>query len=201
MTFDELQKSWQAQQSGFKLKVEPDIFLKEVRRNKQYFEYLIFWRDTREVFAALIGVVLLLCFAIKFDLWSLYPVILLTLFVAVFLVIDRTIQKRNRPAVNDSLLACVECSFAQVEHQIWLLKNVLWWYLLPPDIGIAIFIGHVIWMLHANGKPFASQIVFLVFCAVLSWGVYWLNQYAVRKDLLPRKQELEQFLHSLKNAG
>ena len=48
MTFDELQKSWQAQQSDFKLKIDSTILLKEVQRSKEYFEYLILWRDIRE---------------------------------------------------------------------------------------------------------------------------------------------------------
>jgi len=42
--------------------------------------------------------------------------------------------------------------------------------------------------------------VYCVFCVLLFWGVYLLNQRAVRKELNPRKEELEQLLNSLKDA-
>jgi hypothetical protein len=33
--------------------------------------------------------------------------------------------------------------------------------------------------------------------ALLNWGIYWLNQAAVRKSLEPRERELEALLSSL----
>jgi CubicO group peptidase (beta-lactamase class C family) len=33
-----------------------------------------------------------------------------------------------------------------------------------------------------------------LFCAVTGWGIYWLNQFAVRKELEPRRQELQTLL-------
>ena len=38
----------------------------------------------------------------------------------------------------------------------------------------------------------------VVVCGLVYWGVYWLNQFAVRKHLEPRRQELEMLLSSLK---
>ena len=35
MNFDELQKQWQSQQGGFKLRIDADVLLKEVQRNKE----------------------------------------------------------------------------------------------------------------------------------------------------------------------
>jgi hypothetical protein len=42
----------------------------------------------------------------------------------------RHLQKPNEP--DEPLLQCVKNSLTQMEDQIWLLRNVLWWYLLPP---------------------------------------------------------------------
>ena len=200
MTFDELQKTWQSQQTSFKLTIDSDLLLREVKRNKRFFESAIFWRDVREVGVAFLMFLFFLYFGLKIKIWSLHATALLTLSVGVFMVVDRVIQKRKRPELTGALMGYIENSLAQVVHQIWLLKNVLWWYLLPPSIGIAIFIGHLAWLIRdLPGRGLIFLSVYCVFCVLLFWGVYLLNQRAVRKELNPRKEELEQLLNSLKN--
>jgi len=41
----------------------------------------------------------------------------------------------------------------------------------------------------------------LLFVAVVFWGVYRLNQYGVRKALIPRREELEAMRKSIANGG
>jgi len=119
------------------------------------------------------------------------------------MVTDRLIQKRRQPKVTEILTACIKTSLYKINHQIWLLKNVLWWYLLPPGVGIAIFMGYIAFVVVGRDAISGSigLILFfsgyLIFVFFLYWGIYWLNQMAVRKELLPRKQELEQILESL----
>ena len=199
MNFDELQKQWQSQPGGFKLRIDADVLLKEVQRNKESFESTIFWRDVQEVGVFFAVVPVLLYFALKFNLWSLYLPVLSCIFTGVFMIADRAVQNKKLLKSGDSLITCVETSLAQVEHQIWLLKNVFWWYLFPSIIGVSIFWIHVWWL-----ARFASWTWFFIGgCFVLlilgSVGVYCLNQWAVRKKLFPRKHELEQLLTSLKN--
>ncbi len=202
MTFDELQETWQSQQTSFKLSIDSDLLLREVKRNKRFFESAIFWRDVREVGVAFLMFLFFLYFGLKMKIWSLHATALLTLSVGVFMVVDRIIQKRKCPELTGALMVYIENSLAQVVHQIWLLKNVLWWYLLPPSIGIAIFIGHIAWLIRdLPGRGLIFLSVYCVFCVLLFWGVYLLNQRAVRKELNPRKEELEQLLNSLKNAN
>ena len=38
---------------------------------------------------------------------------------------------------------------------------------------------------------------FALFVVLVYWGIYGLNQYAVRKNLEPRRQELESLLAGL----
>lgn len=200
MNFDELQKKWQSQQGGFKLRIGADVLLKEVQRNKENFESSIFWRDVREAGVALVMAVFFLYQGIKGNSWSLCLPGLACIFVGVFMIADRIIQKKKQPKPGDSLTGCIEISSAQVEHQIWLLKNVLWWYLLPFAIGIALFWGHVAWQVRndpGTGLLFIGEC--FVGLSVLYTGIYYLNQWAVRKYLIPRKQELEKLLASLEN--
>lgn len=71
--------------------------------------------------------------------------------IAAFMLADRMRHKRQPPALGEPLRQRVESSLTQVEHQIWLLRNVLWWYLLPPALSILAFFGQVAWQARSGG--------------------------------------------------
>jgi len=206
MTFDELQNNWQSQPDNFTLTIDSDILLKQVERNRRSFVSLIFWRDFREVAIAMIMFLFFSYVGLTEKLWPTFLLALSCLWIAGFMVTDHLIQKRRQPQVTEILTDCIKTSLYKVNHQIWLLKNVLWWYLLPPGISIAIWMGYIAfvevsrdgisesigWLLFISG--------YLIFVFFLYWGIYCLNQRAVCKELLPRKQELEQILRNLKNG-
>jgi hypothetical protein len=209
MTFNELQKNyWQKDTAGSKLTIDSDMLLQEVRRSKELFESVILSRDIREVAAGIFAVLCCLGFAFFFFYhglnvvaWVLALTTLFDLWVVAFFIVDRIVQRKRCPSRGESLTACIEDSLTQVRHQIWLLKNVFWWYLLPPGIGMVIFFGTVYWQIHSVGKSALIQLfINLALVALVFWGVYWLNQYAVRKDLKPRKDELESLLKNLANG-
>jgi hypothetical protein len=197
MNFEELQKAWQSHDAGAKVLIDADVLLKEVRRNQRNFRATIFWRDAREVGVAALMTWLFLHWAIRDRVWSLYLVAFACLGVGTFMVVDRLMQRRKQPASNDSLKACIETSLHQVNHQIWLLKNVLWWYLLPFAAALAIFIAAAIWRSRHVAATIGGLCVYALVVAVLYWGIYRLNQWAVRTGLDPRRQELERLLASL----
>jgi D-alanyl-D-alanine carboxypeptidase len=89
---------------------------------------------------------------------------------------------------------------AQVEHQIWLLRNVFRWYLLPFTISILAFFAHVSWL---RSEEWLEALAFATFLFVFVLGlysfVYYLNQNAVRTQLEPRRQELLALLASLRD--
>jgi hypothetical protein len=203
MNFEELQKAWQSQGHGPQLALDANLLLKEVQRNQWHFEAVLFWRDTREVGVAAGLTVLFLFWSIKDRVWSLNWLALACLWVGIFMLVDRWRQRRKRPVTNDPLRSCIEASLIQVNHQIWLLKNVFWWYLLPLAIGAGIFIISLAWEIPIEGRVSRSEMVGLllgssaIICGLSFWFVYWLNQLAVRKHLEPRRQELESLLAGL----
>src|SRR5205814_272176 len=100
------------------------------------------------------------------------------------------------------LRSSIEHSLAQVEHQIWLLRNIFWWYLLPPFAAMTIFPAHRAWQSRDDGLPALAEFAAVAFVfALVAWFIYWLNQYAVRKDLEPRRKELQTLLKSLNEPG
>ncbi len=209
MTFNELQKNyWQRDAAASKLTIDSDMLIREVKRSKEAFESTIFWRDFREVAVSIVmvGVFLYGAFKSRDNIWiagSLAVVAISMLFVAAFFIVDRRLQKKKDPRHTDPLLACIESSLTQINHQIWLLKNVFWWYLLPPGAGIFLFFFVVAWNLFKVLPAGSVLPIFgavLLFVALIFWGVYWLNQYAVRKGLIPRKEELEAMLKNFANG-
>ncbi len=203
MTFDELQKTWQSQQDDPKLSIDSDLLLRVVQRNKTYFEWAILLRDVREVVISIAVSILFLHLGLKNSLWPFFLLAFVFLGIALFMVVDRISQRRRRPELTESLAGCIESSLAQVIHQIWLVKNVFWWAILPADIGFAIFFGYLAWGTTRELVGMVLVIVLLTilgcfaFSILVTTAIYYLNQYGVRKELNPRKAELEQLLNSL----
>jgi hypothetical protein len=201
MNPDALQEAWQTQTSQRRLTINADVLLEEVRHRERSFRRTIFWRDVREVGVAGLLAVFFLWFGIKGLVWSLFVLAALLAGVAVFMVVDRLRQRRRHPSHSDPLVACAEESLAQINHQIWLLKNVFWWYLLPPGVGMALFYGQVSWSMLEAGLWRLKDLWGPLGGILVLWGVYWLNQNCVRKELEPRQRELEALLQSLKDTN
>ena len=201
MTFDELQKTWQSQQADPKLAIDPELLLKEIKRNKKSFESTILRRDIVEIGVAFLLVPYFLFGGIKLNAWPLYLLALACLWVGGFMVADRMVQKRRRPCLSDSLFNCVKSSLAQINHQVWLLRNILWWYLLPLEAGfITWFSYRGISVMNKSDELPLGDLLYILGTILLMWGIYWLNQWAIRKELAPRKHELKERLMSLENT-
>ena len=202
MNPDNLKAAWQAQGSRNWLTIDPDLLLKEVRRNERSFNAMIFWRDLREIGVSLVMVPVWFYLIARCSLpWTAYLMVPALLWVAGFMLVDRRRHKQHPPETGEPLGRRVASSLAQVEHQIWLLRNVLWWYLLPPGLAILAFFGQIAWVIRAGGWWVVLVVAGMTAVEVAIFGgVYWLNQRAVRSELEPRRQELQALLASLKDT-
>jgi hypothetical protein len=201
MNPDKFRQAWEAQSSQTRLTIDAESLLKELRRQEQSFSTMIFWRDVREVGTAILLVPLWIYLGVKHSSpWTWYLMVPTLMWVAGYILADRMRHKRQPPEAGEPLRKRVENSLAQVEHQIWLLRTVLWWCLLPFAVSCLAFIGQVTWQERSGGwwMALAASIVVAIVVIVLA-GVYWLNLYAVRCELEPRRRELETLLMSLKD--
>jgi hypothetical protein len=201
MNPDNLQQAWQSQSPQTRLENDAEFLLNEVRRNQQYFTAMIFWRDVREVGTALLLVLVWLFMGVKFSLpWTWYLTVPVLVWVAGYMLADRMRHGQQPPEPGEPLRQSVQGSLAQVEHQIWLLRNIVWWYLLPLALAMLAFFGQVAWQVRSGGWLVALIVAGVVVIAVIILAyVYRLNQTAVRTELVPRCQELEALLMSLKD--
>lgn len=199
MNYEDLQKAWQNQGNPSRVNIDTRALLREVQRNKSDFDSMVFWRDMREVGVAFIMTGVFLYWGIWDGLWPVVLMAVGTLWIAVFMLVDRRRHRRRPPASADPLRSCIEASVQEVDHQIWLLTNVLWWYLLPPGIAGLPFIGYLAWTARSSDVLWLKLFVtgLCVVSGSLSLGVYHLNQWAVAKHLQPRRKELQDLLVSL----
>ena len=195
MNFEDLQKSWQSQDAAKKISINADVLLNEVRRNQQNFRRMIFLRDVREVGIAALLVPVFIYGGWKTH-WTLYLSAFACLVVGADMVLDRLQQRKKTPDLHGSLKDCAATSLAEVCHQIWLLKNILWNYILPLSVPVLLFFCWCMWSMPASTTVRILFLLFLVgFSLLVDVFVYWLNQFAVRKGLEPRRQELEKLLN------
>jgi hypothetical protein len=195
---DPLKPAWQAQPRP---SIDPELLLAEVRRNQRWFAAALFWRDVREVGVGLLMVPLWVYLGSALALpWTWYLMLPTLVWVPGFLLVDRFRRRRRPPDPGEPLVRCVQESLAQVEHQIWLLRNVGWWGLLPFAVPAMAFIGHVGWQV--SGAGWMTAVIIAGVSAVVGLilaVLYRVNQAAVRKELEPRRRELQALLAGLGN--
>ena len=200
MTFDELQDKWQSQENSASINIEMDLLLREVKRNQKNFKAIIKGRDTLEVSVGFILTALFLCIGFGGKMRGFVFAAIMCFGVSMFFIIDRYLQKRNAHKSTDSVVSCAESSLCEVNHQVWLLKNVFWWYLLPLGAGIVIAFLHTLWMARdvVTTNVVIGSVLYFIFCIWLYRYIYNLNQKAIVDELLPRQIELQEILDTVK---
>jgi hypothetical protein len=200
---DDFQKAWQAQASQPRVTIAADLLRSEVERNEHSFRTMILLRDIREVGVSVLLIPVWLFLGVWLALpWTWYLSIPAFLWIAAFMLIDRARHAAPSSTPGEPLVHSVQTSLVEVEHQIKLLCNVLWWYLLPSAIPMLAFFGQVTW--RASQSWLEAIVVGSCFFALVA-GVdaflYWVNQVAVRKELQPRREELLKLLANLQEES
>jgi hypothetical protein len=200
VTLDPLQQAWQSQPDPA---LDTDRLVQEFRRSELQFATMIFMRDVREVGICLVLLPVWVGMGVGIGLpWSWYLVIPGLLWIAGFMTADRMRQRRRRAGPGDPLVRGVESSLADVVHQIWLLRNVFWWYQLPLAVPMLAFFALIFWQLSRGNvweMTVATSLAVVIVGGFNGW-IYWINQKAVRSTLEPRRQELAAMLRSLSDA-
>lgn len=203
MSPDDFQKAWKAESDKTRVSVNTDSLTELVRRARKDFRTIIFWRDTREVGAALLWIPAWVLMGVFFALpWTWYLGILAFIWIAAFIAVDRRRHPQQTGDPGESLLENARESIAQVEHQIWLLRNVAWWNLLPGLVALIPFFAQVSLRRYSDWWGAAASFFGVVlFVIVVDVFVYYINQRAVRKDLQPRRQELLALVRGLEDGA
>lgn len=192
MTDNEMKNLWQNTGNSGNIRLNDSKLITELDSELKRLHRGILRRDLLESVAAVL-VILLFSATLVFT-----PSLLTKIGCGIFIgygllviVMLQYVKKNRKPA---SLTATLKDyltdtrRYFKAERQ--LLKNVLWWYLLPPAAGIGFFFAGL------NGNPGTNIALMLVTGGVLV-GVYFLNQHGVKKQFDPLLANIDDALHSL----
>jgi hypothetical protein len=110
---------------------------------------------------------------------------------AVFIAWKLVYTRRSHPPAHSgaTIVESLRAELNAVRAQSRLLGSVFWWYLLPLTVGEII----ATWGLRIAIFP---KIFCTAFFLAVNAFIYWLNQQARTKQLLPVEAQLEALLHS-----
>ena len=201
MSLDKLQQAWKAEASQLKVTFDADLLSIQVQQSQDEFRSLIFWRDVREIGGSLLMILVWFAMGIGLSLpWSWWLTVPALLWISGFMLVDRKRHPKTPSEPGQSLLFYAKVSLSQIDHQIWLLRNVFWWYLFPFAISLSAFFIHVFW--NMTGTWWGTMLVaapfgLLLYC--LYRRIYRLNQEAVRHQLEPRQEHLQRIVTNLES--
>lgn len=203
MELDKYQQAWKSTADQSKVSIDTELLAQAVQKSHRGFQSTTNWRDIREVG---ISIPLLIYWVYKgltssmpWTWWLGVPAII---WVAGFILVDRKRHPQRPSDPGEPLISYAKEALSQVEHQIWLLRNVFWWYLLPFCISMMAFFVHVSWNTSSSWWEFSFSVFFWsLFVLVIYGAINWLNQYAVRSGLEPRRQDLLKLVTSLESES
>jgi hypothetical protein len=197
MTLDNLQQHWHNEVNQPMPSSELQQVLDTVQRRCAKLERSIHWRDVREILAALFVV------AASGPMW---PVLrtsrvaalgVLIIVAGAALIMYRLLSARKAapPRLSTSVLEFARQRLTWLDGQIRLLQTVAWWYVAPISVGCLL----LCWGL-SGGKPLAFGLLALLNVAVAVL-VVGLNRQAVRRELLPVREEVARLIDALAESS
>lgn len=207
---DELKSVWNAQPLPRQITMNAEVLLQHIRGNKARFTSSILWSEGFMILGCVVIAFMSMGFSIHMVRhgapWEamsgcvLLGLILLA--IAAYKALDRfrLMRLMRRVSLSAPVLACAEESLAVVRHEIQLWGNMLWWYLLPLDLGVAAMVLAIVCTVEgvlAEAYPLALAI--LGFLVILTLGGSWFCRWYLHTYYEPRRQELEALVRELKS--
>jgi hypothetical protein len=192
MTLEETRAVWNADTAPPEATMSDAQVMTQVLARSRELDRVLRWRDAREGIAAVVVALFMTPLLAQGTLLSRVGVLVILIGVAVILTVLLRSQRGVRPDAGWPLAEVLRAERARVDQQIRLLRSILWWYIAPLAAGLTLL------TLGSAGVTWFST-SYLVVVALMNWGIYVLNQRAVRKDLLPRREELDRLLSQLES--
>ena len=183
MNLDDFKEPWQKRQRDLDGRV--DHVIKKVRSRMSGFDKSIWWRDMRESLAA---IVLIVWYGYSLlqpqNWWGKCGFVLGIVACIYIIVVFNWARVKGKVARTDLPMEdYCKAELVRVDRQIWMLRNIHLTYLGPLAIALAAQIA-------AIRPDLTGLIMFSTMLMPLFGFIYWLNQIAVKAQLLPLREEL-----------
>jgi hypothetical protein len=195
---DELNQLWCGQTTGPPTKGEDMLTIAMERAER--FDRTIKARNLRECLAAALVTVFFALVAWKSPNALARAGNLVVAASGLWIVFFMLRYGRNAPspAADRSLADFQQALLRKYDHQIRLLKNVKYWYLLPPYVGLLLASAGILMANTAKGQPgWPQSIAVAIYTGVFGF-IWWLNEGPAVGKL---RRERARLLEEMKPAG
>ena len=191
MNDEELKRLWREQKLDAPAKLSPGDQIKLMRIKMKCLDRVLLWADATGIGLAVVSIPVLVWSFLKFPLLAARIGLVITIAGEAFSIWKQIRARRvsPQPTADAPMMEWLRHELEKVRAECELARTALWWYVLPPWIGMNIFFWGVDIELPARiGCSAVTTAIFVV---------YWkLNQYTLRKHWPPLKEELESLLKS-----
>jgi hypothetical protein len=173
---DELHELWRGQTTGPPVKGE-DMLTIAMERARE-FDRTIKARNIRECLGAVLLTALFAFIAWKSPnpLAGAGNLVVAASGLWILFCMLRYGREAPAPAADGSLADFQQALLRKYDHQIRLLKNVKYWYLLPPYVGLLLASAGIVMANTAKGQPAWPQLIAMgVYTGVFGF-IWWLNE-------------------------
>lgn len=194
MLNDELEQIWHDSAKAERVEIDRVRLLADLNGQLKRFDRVIRRRDVREIVAAVIVIVLFGVGTFYYtDILSRIGMILGVLY-GILVIVVLKVTKRQKPIEFELPVKEYLVKYRDyLDKQKNLLKNIVYWYLLPPFVAcLLFFIGQELSMVHLT--------INLVFILGLYTGVYFLNRNGVKKSYDPLLKQLGDTINDFETA-
>lgn len=194
---EELKKIWQSSPNRERVKFEKSRVLMDVQSKLDDFNKKIKYRDLRELIAIVLVVPVFAyyVYSVPFILTKIASVLIIGW--GIFVALRLRNAKKHQPAkFTETYLDYLHKSRSYVVIQKHMLDTVLYWYILPAWACLSLFIAG---FKDAPGKmPWIIRTELVT--VVMSVAIYFLNKYAVKKQILPVLRKIDELILALDNS-
>ena len=203
MSLDKYQLAWNVEALQEKVVFDAEELTQEVQRSRDAFRVMVVRQHL--VQTGLVLAMIPFWFVMGFVMsspWTFYLVVPVLAWIAVVYLVNLKFYTQRPGEPGEPLLVCAKVSLTQVERQIWLMRNLLWWNMLPAAVAQMAFFAHVAWETTDTwwGCMFVTVFWAVLLCVMCGWG-HRTNELSVRKELEPRRIELQRLINALENEN
>lgn len=192
MNIDELKSEWQSDAPNGVLPVRTEAgMLDYVKQRQRSFNRRLLFRDGLET---LVAAAVFIGFALMLPTagWVTRTGLVVVMTSCIFIVwrLHATRRRQGRASSDRPVAEVLRSEIRRTDDQIRLLETVLWWYFSPLGVGAVLVVGGI------RGLTWFT-VLYALGVVTLGGVIHYLNQYSVRRELRPRRRELESMLAAM----
>ncbi|GBD91483.1 hypothetical protein BMS3Abin04_02215 [bacterium BMS3Abin04] len=191
----ELIKIWQSSTEVERVKFKRSRLMIDLQSSFDRLHKSIKYRDLIEIITAIVMILIFgyITYTVPFVLSKIAAIfIILWLIYVIFRL--RSSKKLKPSAVTESYLDYLYKTKEYLRIQKKLLDSVLYWYILPPFIGIIVFLSGI-WII-----PETHNTIIMTAVGTVGYGIfaYLLNKRKVKKEIIPRLRKTDELIKVMK---